>query len=122
LNVDSAGRLLPAHHFFCNKQILIMSAFPPPAQALWREATAPDGRVYYYNPQTKATQWTKPAEMLSDSERALSQSQWKEYTHTDGRKYWHNPSTNETTWTMPDSVKQAQASAAPSLPSKPPAP
>ena len=29
----------------------------------WQEATAPDGRKYYYNPQTKKTSWTKPAHM-----------------------------------------------------------
>jgi pre-mRNA-processing factor 40 len=97
-----------------------MNAFPAPVPAAWREATAPDGRVYYYNAQTKATQWTKPADMMSDAEKSTS---WKEYTHTDGRKYWHNTGTNETTWTMPDVVKQTQqTSAAPSLPSKPPAP
>lgn len=30
---------------------------------VWREATAPDGRKYYFNPQTKKTSWTKPAHM-----------------------------------------------------------
>ena len=29
----------------------------------WQEATAPDGRKYYYNPVTKKTSWTKPAHM-----------------------------------------------------------
>ena len=48
-----------------------MSAFPPPIPplpALWQEARAPDGRVYYYNTQTKATQWTKPAELMGPAE------------------------------------------------------
>jgi hypothetical protein len=48
-----------------------MSAFPPPIPplpSLWQEARAPDGRIYYYNTQTKATQWTKPAELMSPAE------------------------------------------------------
>jgi hypothetical protein len=27
----------------------------------WKSATSPDGQVYYYNEQTGATQWDKPA-------------------------------------------------------------
>jgi len=34
----------------------------------WQETKAPDGKVYYYNDQTKATQWTKPLEMMSAAE------------------------------------------------------
>lgn len=48
-----------------------MSAFQPPIPplpGLWQEARAPDGRVYYYNTQTKATQWTKPAELMGPAE------------------------------------------------------
>lgn len=36
--------------------------------ALWSEARNADGRVYYYNTQTKATQWTKPQELMSPAE------------------------------------------------------
>ena len=35
---------------------------------LWQEARNTDGRVYYYNTQTKATQWTKPIELMSPAE------------------------------------------------------
>lgn len=35
---------------------------------LWSEARAPDGRVYYYNTQTKQTQWTKPEELMTPAE------------------------------------------------------
>jgi pre-mRNA-processing factor 40 len=34
----------------------------------WQEARAADGKIYYYNAQTKATQWTKPVEMMSPAE------------------------------------------------------
>ena len=35
---------------------------------LWQEARNADGRVYYYNTQTKATQWTKPQELMTPAE------------------------------------------------------
>jgi pre-mRNA-processing factor 40 len=40
-------------------------ARPP---GLWQEARNTDGRVYYYNTETKATQWTKPIELMSPAE------------------------------------------------------
>ena len=37
--------------------------------AIWQEARNPaDGRVYYYNVQTKETQWTKPADLMTPAE------------------------------------------------------
>ncbi len=39
-----------------------------PAPVLWQEARNADGRVYYYNTITKATQWTKPEELMSPAE------------------------------------------------------
>lgn len=35
---------------------------------LWQEYRSPDGRVYYYNAITKATQWTKPEELMTPAE------------------------------------------------------
>ncbi len=40
-------------------------AAPP---ALWSEARNAEGRVYYYNTVTKATQWTKPTELMTPAE------------------------------------------------------
>lgn len=40
-------------------------AAPP---GLWSEARNPEGRVYYYNTITKATQWTKPADLMTLAE------------------------------------------------------
>ena len=48
--------------------IAAAGAFPPPAAALWHEYRTPDGRVYYSNAVTKATQWTKPEDMMSPAE------------------------------------------------------
>lgn len=36
--------------------------------SLWQEFKSSDGRVYYYNPMTKVTQWTKPEEMMTPAE------------------------------------------------------
>lgn len=40
----------------------------PPAVPLWQEARNTEGRVYYYNTITKATQWTKPEELMTPVE------------------------------------------------------
>jgi pre-mRNA-processing factor 40 len=34
----------------------------------WQEHKTPDGRLYYYNPLTKVTQWTKPEDMMTGAE------------------------------------------------------
>lgn len=38
------------------------------APVLWSEARNAEGRVYYYNTITKATQWTKPEELMTPAE------------------------------------------------------
>ena len=43
-------------------------AGPP---GLWNIATNAQGRVYYYNTETKATQWTKPPELMTPAEVRL---------------------------------------------------
>ena len=40
----------------------------PGPPGLWQEARDAEGRVYYYNSQTKATQWTKPPELMTPAE------------------------------------------------------
>ncbi|EDO04133.1 hypothetical protein SS1G_06616 [Sclerotinia sclerotiorum 1980 UF-70] len=77
------------------------------ASALWQEARNADGRVYYYNTITKATQWTKPEDLMTPAERALSNQPWKEYTAEGGRKYWYNTETKQSSWEMPAVYKEA---------------
>lgn len=36
--------------------------------ARWQEARNAEGRVYYYDLQTKATQWNKPQELMTPVE------------------------------------------------------
>ncbi|KAK1837283.1 hypothetical protein QBC39DRAFT_6437 [Podospora conica] len=102
----------------------LAGAFPPPAAALWHEYRTPDGRVYYSNSVTKATQWTKPEEMMSPAERALANQPWKEYTAEGGRKYWYNTETKQSSWEMPDVYKRALGGdeASPITPATPAAP
>ncbi|KAJ5587719.1 formin binding protein [Penicillium hispanicum] len=93
------------------------------APAIWQEARNADGRVYYYNVQTKATQWAKPLELMTPIERALANQPWKEYTADGGRKYWYNTESKQSTWEMPEVYKNAlaQAPAAPAPPVAAPA-
>ncbi|CCU81928.1 pre-mRNA-processing protein prp40/formin binding protein (FNB3) [Blumeria hordei DH14] len=76
---------------------------------LWSEARNAEGRVYYYNTITKITQWTKPEELMTAAERALSSQPWKEYTAEGGRKYWYNTETKQSSWEMPEAYKVALA-------------
>ncbi|KAJ5091876.1 hypothetical protein NUU61_006746 [Penicillium alfredii] len=93
---------------------------PSGPPALWQEARNSDGRPYYYNVQTKVTQWTKPNELMTPVERALADQPWKEYTAEGGRKYWYNTESKQSTWEMPEVYKNAlaQAPAAPAPPSR----
>ncbi|RDA87949.1 hypothetical protein CP532_1715 [Ophiocordyceps camponoti-leonardi (nom. inval.)] len=87
-------------------------ANPPPPGGLqppvWKEHFTPDGRAYYYNSVTKATQWTKPEDLMSH--RALINQPWKEYTAEGGRKYWYNAETKQSSWEMPEVFKNAMGS------------
>jgi hypothetical protein len=52
-------------------------AVPP---VLWQEARNADGRVYYYNTITKATQWTKPEDLMSPAEVGFLDVLYNSYT------------------------------------------
>ncbi len=55
----------------------------------WRVATSKDGRKYYYNQETKATQWTPPTDFAGQEleekadERAEEQDAPPDYTSLD---------------------------------------
>lgn len=50
--------------------MIIMNPMPGTsgASAVWQEARNADGRIYYYNVETKATQWAKPVELMTPVE------------------------------------------------------
>lgn len=41
---------------------------PAGPASLWQEARNAEGRAYYYNVQTKVTQWAKPEELMTPVE------------------------------------------------------
>ncbi|KAL8995241.1 MAG: hypothetical protein Q9169_004977 [Polycauliona sp. 2 TL-2023] len=84
--------------------------------SVWSQAES-NGRVYYYNTITKATQWTKPEDLMTPSERALANQPWKQHSSPEGRPYWYHGETKQTTWEMPEVYKNALAQS--SQPPKP---
>jgi len=72
-----------------------------PLPAGWKEAKAPDGRVYYYNSVTKATMWTRPTGELGKAPPPLPPG-WKEAHAPDGRTYFYHAETKATSWKRPE--------------------
>lgn len=72
----------------------------------WSEHTAPDGRVYYYNSETKVSTWSKPDELKSKTELLLNKCPWKEHKNADGKPYYYNSETKESTWSMPSELEE----------------
>lgn len=76
----------------------------------WAEATAPDGRKYFWNKQTKQTSWSKPDDFDAPATPAGpngSASDWSEAKAPDGRAYYYNKVTKETRWDRPAVMDQA---------------
>ncbi|KAF2722759.1 hypothetical protein K431DRAFT_302309 [Polychaeton citri CBS 116435] len=87
----------------------------------WKEATAPDGRKYWYHSVTKKTTWEKPAD--AEQEPAVNDAEvdsaWKEAKAQDGKSYYYNSITNKTTWEPPEAflrLQQQQQSLPPQRP------
>ena len=70
---------------------------------MWRELTdTKTGRKYYYNRETKKTQWKKPSGFVS------APSGGTYYARKDpkrGKTYYINTETRETTWVLPSGAK-----------------
>ena len=79
--------------------------------SLWVEATdSTTNRVYYYNKDTKQTQWTRPADMEEAKTDAADEcsSNWAESTDSkSGRRYYYNRVTKKTTWQQPKCLQLA---------------
>jgi len=77
----------------------------------WREAFAPDGRVYYFNKKTKERTWVKPQDYSDTIESTETQDTslfWKEAAMPDGKKYYYNTVTRETSWTPLQQIQPPQ--------------
>lgn len=77
---------------------------PQPATSVWKATKTDDGKEYYYNSETKVTQWTKPDELKSNEERATEGTEWHIHT-ANGRPYWAHSVTKATRWDPPPEVK-----------------
>ena len=75
----------------------------------WSEHKAPDGRMYYYNSETKGSVWQKPEEMLLPAERLLRQLPWKEHKSDSGRSYFYNAESKRSTWDIPPELERVKA-------------
>lgn len=72
------------------------------SESQWKEAKDSNGKVYYYHAKTGKSQWSKPKELLTEHELALSRHGWKSSRTSDGKLYYYNEQTKESTWQLPD--------------------
>ncbi|XP_026570544.1 pre-mRNA-processing factor 40 homolog B isoform X2 [Pseudonaja textilis] len=75
----------------------------------WSEHKAPDGRIYYYNAETKQSSWEKPDELKSKAEILLSHCPWREYRSETGKSYYYNTQSKESRWTRPRELDDIEA-------------
>ncbi|KAL7989748.1 hypothetical protein Chor_012414, partial [Crotalus horridus] len=75
----------------------------------WSEHKAPDGRIYYYNAETKQSSWEKPDELKSKAELLLSHCPWREYRSETGKSYYYNTQSKESRWTRPRELDDIEA-------------
>ncbi|XP_077779931.1 pre-mRNA-processing factor 40 homolog B isoform X4 [Podarcis muralis] len=80
-----------------------------PVKPSWTEHRAPDGRVYYYNSETKQSSWEKPDELKSKAELLLSRCPWREYRSETGKPYYYNTQSKESRWTRPRDLDDIEA-------------
>mgnify|MGYP006180601905 FL=1 len=83
---------------------------PPPqaqAQVKWLSTVSPEGKTYYYNPQTDETTWTMPTGYnvvvvpAPTPPPPQTESNWLSAVSPEGKTFcYYNPPTNETTWTL----------------------
>ena len=75
----------------------------------WSEHKAPDGRMYYYNSESKESVWQKPEDLLLPAERLMRHLPWKEHKSDTGRSYFYNSETKKSTWDIPQELERVKA-------------
>jgi len=69
------------------------------AAPAWQIHKTKEGRPYYHNPDTKATVWIKPDELLAPHQLATG---WAETSTNEGKQYWFlKADRNKTAWDPP---------------------
>ncbi|XP_062390029.1 pre-mRNA-processing factor 40 homolog A isoform X2 [Sardina pilchardus] len=76
---------------------------------VWTEHKSLDGKVYFYNTETKQSTWEKPDELKSPAEQMLSKCPWKEYKSDTGKPYYYNSASKESRWTKPKELEDLEA-------------
>ncbi|CCK73100.1 snoRNA-splicing protein PRP40 KNAG_0M02470 [Huiozyma naganishii CBS 8797] len=92
----------------------------------WEQARDPQGRVYYFNRETRKSQWEKPAEWEVTDDGAVAaggaptkkvekatqgssgepvKGTWKSAKTKDGKVYFYNSATGKSSWTLPAGVQ-----------------
>ncbi|XP_062861741.1 pre-mRNA-processing factor 40 homolog A isoform X2 [Trichomycterus rosablanca] len=81
----------------------------PKKKSVWTEHKSVDGKIYYYNTETKQSTWEKPDELKSPAEQMFSKCPWKEYKSDTGKPYFYNSQTKESRWTKPKELEDLEA-------------
>uniref|UniRef100_A0A674KA59 Pre-mRNA-processing factor 40 homolog A n=1 Tax=Terrapene triunguis TaxID=2587831 RepID=A0A674KA59_9SAUR len=87
-----------------------------PLSTMGSEHRAPDGRIYYYNCNSKQSTWEKPDELKSKAELLLSQCPWREYKSDTGKSYYYNSQSKESRWTKPRDLDELEGKGGSILP------
>lgn len=82
---------------------------PKKQKSVWTEHKSVDGKIYYYNTETKQSTWEKPDELKSPAEQMLSKCPWKEYKSDTGKPYYYNSQSKESRWTKPKELEDLEA-------------
>jgi hypothetical protein len=88
---------------------------PVPLGNSWSEVQTADGRVYFFNSETRESQWSKPENIMSEEERAVLGTGWRELKIWDGRSYFYNDRTNCSVWHVPPEVALARGQYGPEM-------
>ncbi|XP_061470839.1 pre-mRNA-processing factor 40 homolog B isoform X2 [Rhineura floridana] len=111
--VTQAGPMIPNPLSGAMQQNVIVGSSPGldagRKKPAWTEHRAPDGRVYYYNSETKQSSWEKPDELKSKAELLLSHCPWREYRSETGKPYYYNTQSKESRWTRPRELDDIEA-------------
>eukprot|EP01114_Cavostelium_apophysatum_P012439 TRINITY_DN2782_c0_g1_i2.p1 TRINITY_DN2782_c0_g1~~TRINITY_DN2782_c0_g1_i2.p1 ORF type:complete len:972 (+),score=287.89 TRINITY_DN2782_c0_g1_i2:37-2952(+) len=111
------------------RQISAPNLLPPPpvadetqtpSDSDWKQAVSSQGKIYYYNKQTKETTWKNPFETPAASD---GKGEWKEVQSPDGKNYYYNTVTKLTSWVRPaEEIAETAASPAVTRVASAPAP
>ncbi|XP_012685783.1 pre-mRNA-processing factor 40 homolog A isoform X2 [Clupea harengus] len=80
----------------------------PKKKSMWTEHKSLDGKVYFYNTETKQSTWEKPDELKSPAEQMLSKCPWKEFKSDTGKPYYYNSQSKESRWTKPKELEDLE--------------